>query len=96
MSGTVHLRRSTSADARALRGLAERDSRAVPAFPLLVAESGGRLLAALSLSSGEAVADPFEPTAHLVAALRAHAAAPPVERRDAWKRERSCAPQPAT
>jgi hypothetical protein len=94
--GLVRLRAATPADEDRLTALAERDSRLAPVGPLLVAESNGKLLAALSLDTGDAIADPFEPTAHLIAALRAHAAAPPVERRDAWRRERPCGLQPAT
>jgi hypothetical protein len=36
----------------------------------MLAEVDGRLVAALSERTGEAVADPFEPTAHLVEMLR--------------------------
>jgi hypothetical protein len=50
--------------------LAALDDRRVPAEPLLVAETNGKLVAAMSTSTGEAVADPFEPTAHLVEMLR--------------------------
>jgi hypothetical protein len=96
LSARVVLRSSRSGDEDGVRALAQRDSHPVPAAPLILAESDGRLLAALSLASGEAIADPFEPTAHLVAALRAHAAATQIERRDAWRRERPCGLQPAT
>lgn len=57
-------------DSGPLARLAALEERAVPEHPLLVAEAGGRLLAAVSRSTGEVVADPFEPTAHLVAVLR--------------------------
>ena len=50
--------------------LAALDDRRVPAQPVVLAEANGRLVAALSERTGEAVADPFEPTAHLVAMLR--------------------------
>lgn len=96
MSARVVLRSSSAADEDRVRALAERDSQPAPVAPLIVAESDGRLLAALSLASGQTIADPFEPTAHLVAALRAHAAAPETERSDAWRRERPCGLQPAT
>jgi hypothetical protein len=96
VSAELCLRMGKAGDAAALQGLAERDSRRPPDGPVLVAESGGKLLAALALRSGETIADPFEPTAHLVAALRAHAAAGQSERREPWRRERPCAqPQPA-
>jgi hypothetical protein len=60
-------------DAAALHRLAQLDSAAPPAGPVLLAEAGGAARAALSLSDGRAVADPFFPTQHLVALLRVHA-----------------------
>jgi hypothetical protein len=39
----------------------------------LIAELDGRLLAALALSDGRVVADPFHPTADLIDLLRARA-----------------------
>jgi hypothetical protein len=46
-----------------------------PPRPLLLAEVGGELRAALSLTDGSAIADPFFPALHLVSLLRAHASA---------------------
>ena len=57
-------------DRRSLERLAALDDRRVPAQPVMLAEVDGRLVAALSECTGEAVADPFEPTAHLVEMLR--------------------------
>ena len=57
-------------DKRTLERLALLDDRRVPAHPVILAEVGGRVVAALSERTGEAVADPFEPTAHLVEMLR--------------------------
>ena len=57
-------------DRQSLERLAALDDRRVPAQPVILAEVDGRLLAARSERTGEAVADPFEPTAHLVAILR--------------------------
>jgi hypothetical protein len=57
-------------DRSSLERLAALDDRRVPAEPVVVAEADGRLVAAVSKRTGEAVADPFEPTAHLVAMLR--------------------------
>ena len=57
-------------DRRSLERLALLDDRRVPAQPVMLAEVEGRLGAALSERTGEAVADPFEPTAHLVEMLR--------------------------
>ena len=58
-------------DRHSLQRLAALDDRRVPPQPVVLAEVGGRLMAARSERTGEAVADPFEPTAHLVAILRA-------------------------
>jgi hypothetical protein len=57
-------------DRHSLERLAALDDRRVPPEPVKLAEVNGRVLAALSDCTGEAVADPFEPTAHLVAMLR--------------------------
>jgi hypothetical protein len=68
---TVTVRPYLPLDRRPLERLAALDDRRVPAQPVVLAEADGRLLAALSKRTGEAVADPFEPTAHLVTMLRA-------------------------
>ncbi|HWH93241.1 MAG TPA: hypothetical protein VNT03_05220 [Baekduia sp.] len=76
----VTLRAARPDDAADVSRLAALDSRRVPAGPLLLAEEDGVLRAALSLRTGAVVADPFAPTAHLVALLRRHVArrtAPP-------------------
>jgi hypothetical protein len=70
----VTIREADDADAVGLRRLAQRDSASVPAAPLLVAELGGELHAAVSLEDGTTVADPFRPTAGLVSLLHARAA----------------------
>ncbi|MGH2836871.1 MAG: hypothetical protein ACRDJY_00810 [Thermoleophilaceae bacterium] len=67
---TVTLRPYLPDDRRSLWRLAALDDRRVPAEPVLVAEADGRLVAAVSKRTGEVVADPFEPTAHLVEMLR--------------------------
>ena len=64
-------------DAAALERLARLDSQRPLVAPALVAERDGRILAALSAASGRVIADPFAPTADLVALLRLHAAADP-------------------
>ena len=66
----ITVRHYLPCDRRSLERLAALDDRRVPAQPVVLAEVGGRLVAALSERTGEAVADPFEPTAHLVAMLR--------------------------
>jgi hypothetical protein len=58
-------------DASALNQLASLDSSEPPQQPVLLAEVGGELRAALSLSTGAVVADPFCPTEALVELLRA-------------------------
>ena len=65
----VTVRRSAAGDERALARLAGLDSARPPRGPALVAEADSRMLAALPLGSGRAIADPFEPTAELVALL---------------------------
>jgi hypothetical protein len=66
---SVTVRFAGENDARALRRLAERAARPLPASPMLVAEVEGTLLAARSLVAGEAIADPLRPTAHLAELL---------------------------
>jgi hypothetical protein len=70
----VTVRHAHAGDAPALARLAALDSAHAPELPVLVAESGARLLAALPLGSGRLIADPFEPTAELVALLQLRAA----------------------
>jgi hypothetical protein len=57
-------------DATELRRLAQRDSAREPRGELLGAEMDGHLVAAVSTTTGEVVADPFRPTAEAVAELR--------------------------
>jgi hypothetical protein len=63
------VRRSHSGDQVELARLAALDSASPPRGPALIAEADSRILAALPLGSGRAIADPFEPTAELVALL---------------------------
>jgi hypothetical protein len=67
------IRRLGIRDFAEVRRLAQRDSSREPRGELLGAEVHGRLLAAVSTSTGEVIADPFQPTADLVDALRARA-----------------------
>ncbi len=69
----ISIRLAEPGDTQALERVAERDSRLLPAGRLLVAEVAGDVQAALSLDTGEAVADPFRPTAALVELLRIRA-----------------------
>lgn len=65
----VTVRRSGPGDDIGLARLAALDSARPLSGPALIAESGSRMLAALPLGSGRPIADPFEPTAELVALL---------------------------
>ncbi|HSD78000.1 MAG TPA: hypothetical protein VLA98_11360 [Solirubrobacteraceae bacterium] len=72
---TVVIRLASAADAPALERLARLDSAPRPLRgAILVAESGGELRAARALDDGRAIADPFHPTAGLVALLETRAA----------------------
>jgi hypothetical protein len=70
----VLLRKARAADDADLMRLAALDSARPLAGPALVAEENGAIVAALCLSTGRAVADPFVPSLHLVELLRRHAA----------------------
>jgi hypothetical protein len=89
----VTVRHSAAGDERRLADLAALDSSPPLRGPALVAEADARLLAALPIGSGRAIADPFEPTVELVALLelrrsqlRARDARPHCRRPLAWRR----------
>ena len=65
----ITVRKSVSADQGALERLAALDSASPPRGPALVAEADARMIAALPLGAGRPIADPFEPTAEIVALL---------------------------
>src|SRR5687767_6897892 len=69
----ITVRFSVASDLSELARLAALDSASPPRGPALVAEAGSRMLAALPLGSGRPIADPFEPTAGIVALLRLRA-----------------------
>ena len=69
----VTLRRANATDAAELERLAARDSSPLPPGPHLVAERDRRIEAAISLATGELIADPFRRTAELCELLRCHA-----------------------
>jgi hypothetical protein len=69
----ISIRPAGSADETALRRLAERDSASVPRGHVLLAVVGGETRAAVSVSSGESIADPFHPTDGIVRLLRERA-----------------------
>ncbi len=70
---TISIRLATPDDSRALARLAALDSGAVPAGPVLLAERDGEVQAALALAGDLTLADPFVPTAELLALLRVRA-----------------------
>jgi hypothetical protein len=72
-SASLTIRHANTVDEAALRRLAALDSSRVPSGELLVAELDGALVAAVSVDTGAAIADPFEHTAAIVDSLRAHA-----------------------
>jgi hypothetical protein len=74
----VVLRLCTVQDDAALDRIAELEGAPVPAGRHVVAEVNGRVVAALPLTGGEVIADPFRPTAHLerLLELRAKQLAP--------------------
>jgi hypothetical protein len=70
----VVIRPAVAADANALRRLAALDSARPLIGGTLLAEQRGSVVAAVSLSDGGAIADPFVATADMVALLRVRAA----------------------
>ena len=75
----VLVRPARSIDADSLAVLASLDSARPLTGDVLIAVSGGDIAAAMSLDTGAVIADPFQPTAHLVELLRT--AAHPAPRR---------------
>jgi hypothetical protein len=67
------IRHATDADDVALARLASLDSQPRLTGSILIGELNGEPVAALSLADGRAIADPFRPTAHLVASMRVRA-----------------------
>ncbi len=67
----ITIRSARHTDADAIRDLAALDSRRVPAGDLVVAEVAGDIVAAHG--AGGTIADPFRPTADVVALLQVRA-----------------------
>ena len=86
--GQVIVRQAQPTDSPELARLAALDSATLPEGPALVAESDARILAALPLGSGRTIADPFEPTAELVALLELRRSQLRGERADCRPRRR--------
>ena len=70
----VLIRHAERGDARALDSLAALDEQELPRGDQLVGELDGRIVAALDLTSGKAIADPFAPTVGVVRLLELRAA----------------------
>jgi hypothetical protein len=87
MSSPLVLRSAIAADTAALERLAALDSARPLRGEVLLAQAGDDVRAALSLETGRVVADPFHPTADLVALLRA--AAGDAKPRRAWRLRRA-------
>jgi hypothetical protein len=66
----IAIRSADAADVDAIRRLALLVDRPVPVAPVLLAESDGVVVVALSTTTGEAVTDPFRATADLLELLR--------------------------
>jgi hypothetical protein len=67
------VRAAAQRDSEAVRLLAALEGVEMPAGPVLVAQVGDDVIAALPLDGGRALADPFRPTKHLVAVLELRA-----------------------
>jgi hypothetical protein len=70
MTDAITITHSTAADSDDVWRLALLDDRRAPAGPALLAYVDGELRAAVGLVDGQAIADPFHPTAELVEMLR--------------------------
>ena len=70
---TVTIRRSAPGDGPDLARLARLENRRHPRGAYLVAERAGEIVAAVSLSGGSAIADPFKLTRDVVAMLELRA-----------------------
>ena len=72
MSSTVVLRPASPEDARSLHRLAVLDSSVAPRGEVVMAFRGAEPVAAVSVTDGHVVADPFARTADVVDLLREH------------------------
>jgi hypothetical protein len=83
------MRLGTLADTRELEELAQLDSASLPAMPWLIGERAERVVVALSLGDGAIIANPFVPTADVIALLRVRAlqlSSNPPRRGITWQR----------
>jgi hypothetical protein len=72
-SPEIRIRVAHEDDLSSIARVAGRDTSQSPAWPILVAEVGSEIRAAISLTDGEVVADPFHRTAELVDMLKIRA-----------------------
>src|SRR4051812_26538430 len=72
-STSIHIRPALSNDHSDLWQLAVLDDAPVPAEPLMIAKADGEIVAALSLATGDAIADPFRRSAEALELLRLRA-----------------------
>jgi hypothetical protein len=86
MTSPLVLRPATSADSAELERLAALDSARPLGGEVLLAYAGGQVRAALSLQTGRTIADPFWPSAELVALLKTAAGERPRRRRGLRRR----------
>lgn len=70
---SVSVRLARPEDEAAIRRIASLDGKKAPAGRVLVAEADNAVIAALSVASGEAVADPFRWTSDVVALMEMRA-----------------------
>jgi hypothetical protein len=85
-SKAITLRCAGPADQKTLARLAALDTAVPPAPPVLIAEVGGDIYAALSLHDATLIADPFHDTVAAQQLLRARAAELHGGRRPSWRR----------
>jgi hypothetical protein len=69
---TIVIRAARGSDGPVLERLAELDSQRPLMGDVIVGEREGELIAALAPATGRAIADPFRPTADIVALLSLH------------------------
>jgi hypothetical protein len=72
-TANISIRTARPSDYPTIWQVAALDDSSVPGGPLLVAELEGEVIAALSLASGHAIADPFQRTLEAVDLLRLRA-----------------------
>jgi hypothetical protein len=69
-ANTYVIRRATDADRDVLERIARLDTQQPLDGPALIGEVGGKPAAAIAISDGRVIADPFARTSNLVALLR--------------------------